>query len=113
MARRKKPDNETKQETLTRRQLEIIADHATRNEKVAWDRKMDNMVTLLASLKPIEDQISDLLAQKAPIMDNIANLRSEMVKDCVHPYTHLVHKGDRIECKFCMTKLSVPVVRND
>lgn len=113
MARRKKPDNESKQETQIRRQLEIVSDHATRNEKVAWERKMDNMVSLMATLKPIEDQISDLLAQKAPIIDGITNLRAEMVKDCIHPYTQLIHKGNCIECKFCMTKLSVPSVRHD
>jgi hypothetical protein len=108
MARRKKPENESKDETLIRRQMESVSDHATRNEKVSWDRKMDNMVSLLATLRPIEEQISELIAKKVPIMDNIAALRQEMVQECVHPYTHLVHKTTVIECKFCMAKLSIP-----
>ena len=108
MARRKKPEFETRDEGLSRRQLESVADHATRNEKVSWDRKMDNMVSLLATLRPIEDQITDLLGQKMPIMDTIAVLRNEMVKECIHPYTHLAHKSEYIECKFCMSNLSLP-----
>ena len=50
MARRKKPENETTEQTRARRTLESIADNATRSEKVSWDRKMDNMVTLLSKL---------------------------------------------------------------
>jgi uncharacterized glyoxalase superfamily metalloenzyme YdcJ len=110
MARRKKPENETKDEAATRRQLEAVADHATRNEKVSWDRKMDNMVRLIAEITPIEEQISDLLAQKMPIMDKIQVLRNEMVSECVHPHTHLIHKGTHIECKFCLAKLALPQV---
>lgn len=111
MARRKRPDNETRDESSVRRQLETVADHATRNEKVSWDRKMDNMVKLLAQLRPIEDQISDLLAKKMPILDDIELLRKEMVTYCVHPYTHLIHKEDHIECKFCSAKISIPSVK--
>lgn len=110
MARRKKPEFESNDETIVRRQLELISDHATRNEKVSWDRKMDNMVSLLATLRPIEDKITDLVAKKIPIMDDISALRAEMVKECVHPYTHLIHKGDYVDCKFCMRKLSPPKV---
>lgn len=102
MARRKAPEVETKEETQTRRTLEQIADAATRSEKVSWDRKMDNMVTLLAKLRPIEDKIIDLMAEKTPIMDEISELRLTMVKECVHPFTHLLDKGDgTAECKFC------------
>lgn len=102
MAKRKKPDNETAEETTIRQVLETVADNATRSEKVSWDRKMDNMVSLLAKLKPIEEQILDLMSAKTPIVDEIADLRKEMVRDCVHPFTHLVHKGDNMaECKFC------------
>lgn len=102
MARRKKPENETIDEAQVRRQLETIADAASRSEKVSWDRKMDNMVSLLARLKPIEDKILDLMSEKLPVMDEIAALRKEMVRDCVHPYTHLLHQGDgTVACKFC------------
>lgn len=108
MARRKKPENETAEQTKIRRQLEAVADSATRGEKVSWDRKMDNMVTLLANLKPIEDAIIDLMAQKMPIIDEITALRREMVKDCVHPYTHIQTQEDgTIQCKFCMKTFQV------
>jgi len=102
MARRKKPENETVDEAAMRRQLEMIADAASRSEKVSWDRKMDNMVKILARLKVVEDKIVALLAEKTPILDEVAALRKEMVRECVHPYSHLAHKADgKIVCKFC------------
>ena len=108
MARRKKPENETPDQTKIRHRLETVADSATRGEKVSWDRKMDNMVGLLATLKPIEDKIIDLMAQKMPIIDDIVALRRDMVKECVHPYTHLQTKADgSIQCKFCEKSFQV------
>lgn len=107
MARRKKPEGETPDQTKVRRLLESIADNATRSEKVAWDRKMNNMVTLLAKLRPIEDQILDLTAQKTPIIDEISALRHDMVRECTHPYTHLTIKDDVVLCKFCNRKFNV------
>ena len=109
MARRRKPDNESTNQADTRHTLETIADNATRSEKVSWDRKMDNMVSLIAKLKPIEDKILDLMAGKLPIIDEISALRKEMVRDCVHPYTNLLQKGDVIECKFCARQFRVLV----
>lgn len=109
MSRRKKPDGETPEEAIVRRQNESVADHAERSEKVAWDRKMDNMVSLLAKLKPIEDRIIDLIAEKTPLMDQIADLRRDMVRDCVHPYTNLLNKPDgTILCKFCNKTFKLP-----
>jgi hypothetical protein len=107
MARLRKPENETTDEAEVRRVKETIANKATRNEKVAWDRKMDNMVTLLAKLQPIEDQIADLLTLKMPIIDDVQALRTLMVNDCVHPFTHLVEHDDHIVCKFCNRKFNV------
>src|SRR4051812_1930424 len=102
MARRRKPEGETTQEAELRRRLEQIADNATRSEKVSWERKMDNMVSLLAKLRPIEDQILDLMAQKTPLIDEVAALRREMVRECVHPYINLVESDDgTAQCKFC------------
>lgn len=106
MARRKKPDGETPQQTEERRVLEVIADNATRSEKVSWDRKMDKMVTLIAKLRPIEEQILDLMATKTPIIDEISYLRRDMVRDCVHPYQMLAYKGDVVDCKFCSKRFS-------
>lgn len=114
MARRKKAENETPEQTEVRRVLELVADNATRSEKVAWDRKMDNMVKLLAKLRPIEEQIIDLTVQKGPILDDVQQLRTEMVKECVHPYTHLTfnsHDGT-IVCKFCERKFAIREMMN-
>lgn len=107
MARRKKPEGETPDQAEERRKLEAVADNATRSEKVSWDRKMDNMVSLIAKLHPIENQIIELMAQKMPIIDEISALRREMVRECVHPYTHLVKVGGVVMCKFCNRKLAV------
>ena len=101
MARRNKPVGETTDQATTRRKFETIADKATRSEKVSWERKLDNMVTLIAKLRPIEDQIVELMAEKQPIIDDIAALRKEMVHTCVHPYTHLAQQGELVVCKFC------------
>lgn len=108
MAKRKKSENETVEESSIRQTLETIADNATRSEKVSWDRKMDNMVSLLAKLKPIEEQILDLMDAKTKIMDEISILRSDMVRECVHPYTMLTYNTDHTaNCKFCGKRFSV------
>ena len=107
MARVKKPENETPEEAIIRHAKEQVANSATRNEKVSWDRKMDNMVKLLTDLQPIEDQILDLQAKKMPIIDSVQALRTEMVQSCVHPFTHQVYHDDHIVCKFCERKFNV------
>lgn len=120
IARRKKPDSESVTEADVRHTLEIIADNATRSEKVSWDRKMDNMVKLLAKLKPIEEQIMDLMAAKAPIIDEVQALRHEMVRECVHPFTHLTvttevvdgKSNETVACKFCDRKFGIRSILN-
>jgi len=110
MARRKKPEQETPEQTMERRQKEIVANTSNRSEKISWNRKMDNMVRLLASLRPIEEQILELSRQKMPIFDDIQKLRLTMVQECVHPFEYLVIKEDHILCKFCDKRISKPVV---
>ncbi|TFG94962.1 hypothetical protein E4H12_14210 [Candidatus Thorarchaeota archaeon] len=111
MARKKKPEGETPEQTRSRRAIETISNAASRSEKVSWDRKMDNMVKLMSTLRPLEDQILELMAQKQPIFDEIAALRADMIVDCVHPFTHVIFKqtdeGDVVSCKFCMKNFSV------
>jgi len=106
MARKKKPENETDQEARLRQLFESIANDATRSEKTSWNRKMNNMVKLIALLRPIEQEILDLMASKLPIADDIAALRQEMVKECIHPLEQLINKEDHIECKFCNRKIN-------
>lgn len=107
MARRKKPEGETPEQYEVRQTLETIANHATRSEKLSWERKMDNLSALLEKLTPIEAQILDLMAKKYEIFDEITSARKEMVRDCVHPYTHLLHKGTHVQCKFCERSFAV------
>lgn len=107
MARMKKPEGETPEQTKIRHIMETISGAATRNEKVSWGKKLENMEQLMDQLEPIEQQIVELMDQKAPILDGIMNLRQEMVQSCVHPYTHLVYKENYVVCKFCYKKFIV------
>jgi hypothetical protein len=106
-AKQKTNLEETPEQTSIREYFEVISNKASRSEKISWDRKMDNMVQLIAKLKPIEEQVLELLALKQPVMDQIADLRKEMVSDCVHPITHLAYKDEFAECKFCNRKFAV------
>lgn len=108
MARRKRPENETEKEAQTRKTFETISNTATRGEKASWKRKMARMQTLLETLQPIEDEILQLHARKEPIFDDIQDIRSIMVKECIHPFDYLIYKDDHVVCKFCNKRLSIP-----
>lgn len=110
MARRKKPQEENPQEERERSLIEVVCNHAKRSEKTSWNRKMDNMVKLMAKLRPIEQQIQELQVAKMPIIDEITDLRLQMVKECVHPYEYLVLNTNNITCKFCEKKIGLPNV---
>lgn len=108
MARQRKPENETPEQARVRQLLETIANNSDRSEKTSWNRKMDNMIKLIAKLRPIEEQILDLESRKLPIIDEVQELRQLMIKECVHPYDHLTYFEDHIKCKFCERNISVP-----
>lgn len=108
MARQRKPENETVEETRVRQLLESIANNADRSEKTSWNRKLDNMVKLIAKMRPIEEKILELSEQKLPIFDDIQALRLIMAKECVHPFDHLTYFEDHVRCKFCERRISVP-----
>ena len=108
MARQRKPDNETPEQTQIRQILESVANKSNRSEKTSWNRKMDNMITLISKLRPLEDQILEIEQQKLPILDQVQELRQIMVKECIHPFDHLVYFNNHILCKFCNRNLSVP-----
>lgn len=94
-------------------ELNEIHANVPKNERQAWDRKMNNIVKWLAELRPIEEEIEDLMAKKVPIFDKIQNLREEMVAECIHPLNHLIHMGDHVKCKFCETRISRPQPKGD
>lgn len=109
MARKKKPERETEEQAKERRILETVSNASNRSEKTSWNRKMDNMVKLLARLRPIEERILQIIQEeKQPVLDEVEALRQMMVKECVHPYEHLVLKEDHVLCKFCDKRISIP-----
>ena len=108
MARKKIPSNETEQERIERTIKESIANKSNRSEKTSWNRKMDNMISLMSKLKPIEEEIIELQAKKIPLFDEIQQLRNTMVNECTHPYEYLVVHDEHVQCKFCLKKLSKP-----
>jgi small-conductance mechanosensitive channel len=110
MGRIKKAEGETPEEAHKRRVLEKVANHANRSEKTSWQRKYKNMQAVYNELKPVEDEILDLLNQKQRMLDDITAMRQVMVDECIHPYELLILNEDHIECKFCNKKLSVPNV---
>ncbi|MNE12408.1 hypothetical protein D3C80_1052070 [compost metagenome] len=112
MARRKAPENETQQEMEVRKAREEISNHATRSEKVSWERQFGNMQKLLEEkLQPIEDEILQLIGKKNKVFDEIVVLRDELVRDCIHPFDHVVATDNAAiyECKFCNKR----VAKND
>ena len=112
MARRKKPEDETEEEATIRREIERIANHATRSEKTSWQRKQTNLEKIVTEeINPLEDQILKLVVEKNKLMDDVEKIRLEMVYTCVHPADLLVWKDNIVECKFCGTEMVA--VNND
>lgn len=120
MARRKAPTNETPEEMEIRKEREEISNHATRSEKVSWERQFGNMQKLLeAKIQPLENKIIALIAEKNKYIDEMVALRDELVRDCIHPFEHVaeelaednlgahtVHTGI-YTCKFCNKKVAL------
>jgi ubiquitin C-terminal hydrolase len=110
MARRKAAENETPEQTEQRRVRESIANHASRSEKVSWERQYKNMSAILENeLTPVETQILDLMAKKNEIFDRIITIRNELVSDCIHPFEQLVQLdgANQYHCKFCDKRVMI------
>ena len=86
--------------------LDSISNAPDRSAKTAWNRKMDNMVKLLAKLSPIEQDIIRLQGQKMPIFDEVQQLRETMVSECIHPQQYLTRVDGVVLCKFCQRRIS-------
>lgn len=108
MARRKKPESETKEQERCRKIKLQISDAYTRSEKTSWNRKMDNMNVMYERIRTIENLILDLQVQKMPLFDQLQQLREQMVQECIHPYDQLEVYPTHVECKFCGRKISLP-----
>jgi len=111
MVKKRRPENETPEEAIERGVIETIANNATRSEKTSWNRKMDNMVKLIAQLQPIEEKILKIIhEEKMPIQDQIAALREDMLKECIHPQEYLVMDDlGGVRCKFCERRLGIRI----
>ena len=111
MARRKAPANETVEEMEIRKEREDISNHATRSEKVSWERQFGNMQKLLETkIQPLENQIIALMAEKSEYIDEMVAIRDELVRDCIHPFEHVVEHQDHpgiYTCKFCDKKVAL------
>lgn len=81
-----------------------VSSISTRNEKIAWNRKMVKMEKLIAKLLPIEERILEIIKEeKYPLMDEIEKVRKTMVSECIHPKEYLIIDPDctHAHCKFC------------
>lgn len=124
MARRKAPIDETQAEMEVRKAREDISNHATRSEKVSWERQFGNMQKLLETkIQPLENQILELIAKKNEYIDEMVAIRDELVQDCIHPFEHVTEVGDSHTalvdsvtnlrpggvyiCKFCNKKVAL------
>lgn len=111
MARRKAPANETTEEMEIRKEREDISNHATRSEKVSWERQFGNMQKLLETkIQPLENKIIALMAEKSEYIDEMVAIRDELVRDCIHPFEHVVEHQDHpgiYTCKFCDKKVAL------
>lgn len=88
--------------------LERISNLATRSEKVSWNRKMTQMIKLLAKIRPIEEALLTLTTQKNEMLDEVEELRQTMVIQCIHPKENLVIRADDIAvCKFCEKAIKI------
>lgn len=87
-----------------------VVNHASKNERVAWNRKRKKLKELIdTTITPLEDQILELTMRKQVAMDDVVELRDALIVECVHPRDCLVQKEDYILCHFCEKKLKVNV----
>ena len=93
--------------------IKAIVASSSRNEKMSWKRKLDNMTKLILKLDPIEQKIIKIIdEEKNPILDEIHRLRHIMVNECIHPKEYIVSKDGIYVCKFCERKIQVNASQN-
>lgn len=89
-------------------QLITVSRMKNNNEKLSWKRKYEKMQTIINELDETNKKIQSLENEREEVYSRILVLRNTMIKECIHPLDHLIHKNDYIECKFCNVKLSLP-----
>lgn len=88
--------------------IQAVSSHHGKNAKLAWNRKIKKMSSLIDEVNVLQEKILELTREQQPTLDEIALLRAEMIKECVHPKDHLVHLNTYLMCKFCERKISIP-----
>jgi hypothetical protein len=87
--------------------IKKVANTANISDKQSWNRKYDNLQTLISKVNSIGDKILELESSKSPIIDEIAILRERMIKECIHPQEFLTDSDGQIICKFCNKKFNI------
>lgn len=85
----------------------VIHQQSTQLDKTSWLRKFDNLQTLVKQVNELADKMCELEEQKIPIIDQIADLRQQMVQECIHPIDQLVQHEDYTICKFCEKRINI------
>jgi hypothetical protein len=93
--------------------IEYIASLASRGEIKSWERKCVAMSKLLDQLRPIEEEILEIISKRQPLVDSIEELRHQMTQECIHPQEHLVDMGEYVTCKFCDRKMAPPNAKTE
>lgn len=74
-----------------------------------WHSDLKRLETLVERANILGDDLLAMRHTQLLAITEIMELRKAMVTDCMHPSDHLVHYGTHIRCKFCETKISIPV----
>jgi hypothetical protein len=85
----------------------VIHQQSTQLDKTSWLRKLDNLQTLVKQVNSLADQISEIEEKKIPIIDQIAELRQQMVQECIHPVDQLIEYDTYTVCKFCEKRINL------
>jgi hypothetical protein len=87
-----------------------IVNHASKNERIAWNRKHKKLVNIIAeTITPLEERILELTMEKMTAMDAVVEMRDTLRKECVHPREFLVSTEDCVKCRFCERDLKLNV----
>jgi hypothetical protein len=78
-----------------------ISGQSTQLDKANWMRKFDKIQGYIGEVNQLAEQIMELEKAKMPILDQIAELRNELVVDCIHPKDYLVKVDGVVGCTFC------------
>jgi hypothetical protein len=83
------------------KEARTISGQTTQLDKANWLRRFDKIQGHITEVNRLSDQIMEIEKAKLPILDQIAELRKELVADCIHPKDYLVKVDGIVGCTFC------------